>query len=76
LHPQLAEADTSPQQSAFSCGSQQVACSAGEQHGPQRSFGDWAGVVVSILSSIDEADGDRLEWMQKGLLVSADTPKA
>jgi hypothetical protein len=82
-HPQPAGARSSSQHSAFSGGSQQVACTAGAQQATLGWSGGGVG-MVSVWSSIDaslvtrftEADGNDREWMQTGPLVSSDTGKA
>jgi len=77
-HPQLPDARSSLQQSAFSEGSQQVACTAGLQQDAGGRSGAGAG-VVSVWSSIaaplvrlfNRADEEEPKGMQVGAVETA-----
>lgn len=84
-HPQPAGALSSPQHSAFSVSSQQVACTAGAQQAVVGWCGAgagagvvsvWLSIGASLVSGFNERDENDREWMQTGPLVSSDTGKA
>jgi hypothetical protein len=70
-HPQLPEARSSPQQSALSEGSQQVACTSGAQQdasgrseGGSGMFSVWSSIAAPLSRRFNKADDDDPKRMQ------------